>query len=258
MRRKVLVLVGLMIGLGALLAGGLTSSQSKTDAATPVIAGQHKEKHKEFAKEYARRYADFKGKSLKDVARFGRSKGGRKEARVSKGVPSLPIFTEQQIFTAESLIKDLTCTADLVVIGVPTDKESAMTEDETFAFTDYEFNVSEVLKGSTMIEPGSQIRITRPGGLIELDGQTIRIEDKSYNQLDIGTQYLLFLQHVEGAKGYAALDARGDFQISGSKISTISGRGMPGTLRDADTEGILGRVRVAKDGGCSEVKEIQQ
>jgi hypothetical protein len=129
------------------------------------------------------------------------------------GEPGVPtIGFEENVIMAE-VLKDLSCDADAVVIGYSTQKAAHMLDDESFVYTEYEFLVTDVLKNNYLspIENKKTISVTRPGGLIKLDNQLIRVEDRSYKPFELKKNYLIFLKYVPSAGGYLASSVEGDF-----------------------------------------------
>jgi hypothetical protein len=110
------------------------------------------------------------------------------------------------------------CGSDAVVIGNVVDSVSALTENETFVFTEHTLNVSEVLKNNTSapISAGGQIVVTRPGGTLEINGGRVRAETEAILPFRVRAQYLLFLKFVHGTGAYRAYGP-GSFELQGQK-----------------------------------------
>lgn len=183
------VLVCFILGVGLYILTCLTSGQSERqmDEPTVVQLGQVTEKQREYSKEYKKLYSDFKGRKLSEVSARAKVKGSKGEVGVFIGIPTFPKFGPER--TATEFVADLSCQAEVVVRGLPQRKTAYPTEDETFVYTEYDFLVKEVLRNNASpIDINDTVQITRPGGLIKLGDQVIRVEDGSYKPLQIGNE----------------------------------------------------------------------
>jgi hypothetical protein len=224
---------------------------SLSDEATFVRPGEITPRQREFSKEYQQSYSSLQRKKLGSIADVGKMRGGAGEIGVSIGLPSIPSFGGQQP-TAIEVMTDLSCQSDAIVRGVPQRKTAYLTEDESFVYTEYDFSVKEVLKNNRLspIESGTDIQITRPGGLIKLNGQLIRVDDQSYQSLEINGEYLLFLKYIPSAKGFIVADAGGDFRLNGNSFSSLSRRGILAELRSGKSENLLEIIQAASAVSC--------
>lgn len=163
----------------------------------------------------------------------GRKKLGDIKQSVNIIIP-VPWFepAEENTPTAtsiEDILQAEACRADVVVLGVVKSKASQITEDGYAIFTDYEVDVEEVLKGSsdTKVQPNGKIVVTRPGGAVKLNGNVIRMIDKSFQPLETGERYLLFLRFIPSTGAYQWVSEESSFEIKTNKVSRQTERRLP-------------------------------
>lgn len=216
------------------------------DEPTVVQKGQVTEKGREYSKEYKKLYSYRNGRKLSELSELGRRRGYAQEAGISIGLPLIPTTGDSPAATTSEFLKSLSCAADVVVVGVVKSKAAHLTEDETFVYTQYDFSVEDILKNNpaARIEVNNSIEFTRPGGLVKLDHQVIRVEDKSYPQLETKKKYLLFLKFIPSTNGYIVSDAQGDFMLDDNSFKTLSPLGVPeGIEGKNDPQALLHKVR---------------
>jgi len=243
-----------VIAFGIFLITPSTQGQKKyNDEPTIVQKGQVTEKERAYSKEYKKLYAYRDGRKLSGLVQLSKSKGNTQEVGVTIGLPQTVTVGDTPFPTKTEFLSDLSCGADAVVLGSVKSKSSHMTEDETFVFTEYELLIKEVLKNNppSQIDTNTRIQVTRPGGLISLDGQVIRAEDMSYEALQAGKEYLLFLRFVPEAKGYIVFSPEGDFLLEQRSTRTLSKTALPDGLADIDSQSLLNEVRKSLSIGCS-------
>jgi len=126
--------------------------------ATRIQPGMMTEKQKEHSKLYKYYNIAHKGKKLVDRGK------GIHDVRVVIGEPLSNPF--QDLLTPQEFLHQLSCKSDAVVIVKVVDKESQLTEDEDFLFSDYSVKVIELLKNNEKdsIDLDSVLTVTRPGG----------------------------------------------------------------------------------------------
>lgn len=253
------ILIGFLLALcvvvfGIFFATPLTNGQKEqNDEATVVQKGQVTEKEREYSKEYKKLYSYRKGRKLSELSELGKRRGYRQEAGISIGLPLIPTIGNSPAVTASEFLRNLSCDADAVVVGVVKSETAHLTEDETFVYTEYDFSVEDILKNNSAspIEVNNSIQFTRPGGLIKLDNQVIRVEDKSYPQLEIKKKYLLFLKFIPSANGYIVSDAKGDFILENNSFKKLSRLRMPEELEGkSELQALLSEVRNSISTDC--------
>ena len=253
-----LFLILCVVTFTVFLATPSTQGQKeKNEEATIVQKGRSTEKEKEFSKEYRKNYPDQKANKLSELSKTGNLNGWDKEIGMFLGEPSVPTIGFGENITATDSLKDLSCAADAVVIGSPTQKAAHMLDDESFVYTEYDFQVTDVLKNNYLspIESQKSISVTRPGGLIKLDNQLIRVEDRSYKPFELKKNYIIFLKYVPSAGGYVASSVEGDFLLEGNSFKKHSTRGLPKELEAGeDKQTIISIIKKTVEMGCGQMK----
>ncbi len=243
-----------IVVFGIFFATPATKGQKEEmDEATVVRRGQVTEKEREYSEEYKKLYSYRQGRKLTELSEIGKRKGNKQEAGVSIGLPLVPTIGNAPGTSASEFLEELSCNADAVVIGTVKSKVSHLTADETFVYTEYDFLVEDIVKNNSasQIKVNNSIQFTRPGGLIKLDNQAIRVEDKSYPPLGKHKKYLLFLKFVPSANGYIVSDARGDFILEDNSFRKISRLEVPRELESKnEPQTLLGEVRNSVSSDC--------
>lgn len=214
-----------------LLSGGMvTTSYSQTEQqknkeaflkqnpdATVVREGVQTARQKEHAKLFSR----VSDKTIKNLVRESlKSEGG--------GSVSIGIFSDKMVypnapFEIDTTLQKFAKQADAVVIGTITKKESNITADNNFIFTDYTLSVENVLKNDgAKLSEGQEVVIARPGGKVILDGVLVIITREDYPPLDMKEKYLLFLARVPNSDGYQPLNEAGSLLVRGNDATTIT------------------------------------
>lgn len=192
-------------------------SPVQNEEATLVQKGHVTEKERAYSKEYRKDYEYRNPRKLTGVKEKG-------EVSVIIGDLDIPTDPNERIVSATEFLEKKVCEADMVVVGKPVSKTSHLTDDETFVYTEYRFEVENIVKNNSVspIDVGKSIEITRPGGLIKIDDQIIRVEDRSFEPLKINKEYLLFLKYIPATNGYKAFDYQSDFVVEGNTFKKLS------------------------------------
>jgi hypothetical protein len=188
-------------------------SASTKEEATLIQEGVLTEKQKEHSKLYKQNYRG--RRRLRDYPKgVEKSYPPPWDGDLNRSVPK----------STEEFLKTAACAADAVVVGSVSSKSSQFTEDGYSIFTDYEMTIEEVIKdnASAHIQPNSNITITRHGGAVEFNGKTFRVSDQSFEPLEIGGKYLLFLKFVPATGAYQALDSESSFDLKQNKVKKLT------------------------------------
>ena len=253
---KKIVLISLILGIGisgpflTTARGQQVKQQDSYDEPTVVNRGQLTKKEKEYSKEYRKLYPN-QNRKLSEGIKLAQAKGYTGEIGRSLGIPMIPTVGPSP--TAAELLKDLGCKSDAIVLGSSKSKTAHLTVDETWVYTEYDLLVKDILKNNSAspIRAASTIQITRPGGLIKLDGYVFRVMDPLYDWLKKNEEYVLFLKFVPSTQGYLVSSAYGDFERQGNKFKGLSRLGLPKDLRENDYKTMLNSVRTSVSSGCS-------
>ena len=186
------------------------------ETATPVRKGVMTNRQREHSKLYSdrrvnsRKLTDFRGDEAQG------------EVNVTSG-QEYGSFDFSARPTPNEYIRDQACDADLIIFGKATAKESQLTPEETYIFTDYTFSVDKLLKDDRSQYLGSlkESVVTRGGGRVKLDGREITFNDNSFKRILIGGNYLLFLKRISETGAYRTIDGS-TVADSNGKLQTLS------------------------------------
>lgn len=99
----------------------------------------------------------------------------------------------------------LTCQSDVAIVAKAGPSLSHPTADQGFVYTDWQFTVEEVLKDNPKAPiPGSAtIVVTRPGGVLEINGRKVQAKLAHFRDFVQGEELLLYLQYVPETGAYS-------------------------------------------------------
>lgn len=232
--------------LGFSLPRQKSSPKENQEKPTPVQKGVMSQKQKAHSKLYEGRGG---GKKLTDVPE---SLG---DITVENGTPLKATMDNDPPFDPFQFLNDIASEADTIVIGTVKSKASQLTEDETYIFTDYQFDVEQVLKSGISPSPaeGEEIEVTRPGGEVSLKGRVLRAGDKNFDSFRLGGRYLLFLRQVPETGAYRAFST-GSFLLKGAEVVALNPAiNLPASLK-LDATAFNNSVRVAVATGSARPK----
>lgn len=126
--------------------------------------------------------------------------------------------------TLEEFIRDKICESDAILVGRISEKESQLTAEEDFIFTDYTIVIKTILKddGHESLARRGTVTVSRAGGRIKLDDRVLTVVDRSEKSLSIGDEYLLFLKRVSKTGAYTALKGSSSIPESPSKLRKLT------------------------------------
>lgn len=143
----------------------------------------------------------------------------------------------------------LGCLADTIVIARIISKDSQLTENQDFIFTDYDLEVGQVLKNNSNLDIQAlrNITITVPGGSVITGGRRISIFTTRKTPLRMRGEYLLFLRHVPELETYKLANEKGIFGVLNGKII------IPGinSMESADSVGATAELIRGVANNCS-------
>lgn len=151
--------VAVLTAVTTLHSRGQNTSAANDDP-TPIQRGKLTQRQREHAKLFKNEGVG----NVYDLARKRAAEGDAGEIIIDT-LPGTPELSRSVETPSDRLLTNA-AQADAVVIGVVSDKTSQLNEAETFVFTDYGVNVSEVLKNNdaSPISRNSTITVTRAGG----------------------------------------------------------------------------------------------
>jgi hypothetical protein len=196
-KKHLALFVVLVLAIGAMFwfaAEQEAQRAPKNDIPTDVKRGELTDRQRAHSELYKGRERDTK--KLSDVAK-GRDILIRMGQEYGSSGPGT------QLSRAE-YIRSKSCSADAIVLGAAESKESQLTPDEYFIFTDYQFSVAQVLKDDKVapIDVNKGVVVTQGGGKIRLDGQVIELIDGLQQAIVLRDKYLLFLKRVPASGAY--------------------------------------------------------
>jgi hypothetical protein len=250
------VVTWLLAGLALVVVGVVGASRLKQEEpeqhyraelvdATPVQQGQMTDKQRI----HGRLYSNYNRRMFKPISEFvAQGNTAKRKDRILGvdlliGMVSLP--TEPESETPNVYFGGLARSSDAVVRGAVLSKVSQITEDDWFVFTDYDFEVREVLKNTSKasLESGSAITVTRPGGKIVEDGVIIKVTDQAFAPLPMNRDIVLFLRLVEETGAYRATSDTGAFELGRSSVRALTGEHFPPGVLDNDVDSFLVTLR---------------
>lgn len=219
--------------------------RQQAEDATPVQPGVMTQRQRVHSGLYGGRGAQ--GKTLREQsdeqARAG--KGGDVNVIVSPGTPVFSPSPDQKSTPLERAVD----ASDAVVIATVTARESQLTEDERYVFTDYEVAVKEVLKdnAASPISASDTMTVTRPGGKVLVGGHLITVVDEGVKPLSVGDEYLLFLKFIPETGTYAAVsEDRSGFRLSHGRVKALTaGAGYAKKQEGRDSNSLAAEARAA-------------
>jgi hypothetical protein len=213
-----------------------TQQNTNSEISTPVVEGVLTPAQKIHGDIFSKQYEWYRqGKKLRDLP------GSADTGFVIEVPNSILGMDPYHVF-----LKRLTCDSNAIVIGSVSGKNSQLTLDGTFVFTDYEFAIVDVVKNNPAapIQNGSTVTVARPGGAILLNGRRIQVRDMSFEPFKSGARYVLFLKFIPTAGAYMALNSKAAFQIQNNRIFKVTKESLvPELDGTTDAEAFLAEVR---------------
>jgi len=224
------------------------SQDSLQEAATKIVPGQMTEKQKSHSLLYDKEY-DLPQRL--DLPPDAKGRPQQSDLRTLIGTPLQAFSDTDPPPTLTDVLRNLSCSADAIVLGTVTGKTSQLMNSRQFVFTDYDFVVDEIYKdnASAPIRVSQTITVVRPGGAVEIDGRVVRAIDESYEPLLTDNHYLLFLKYLPKTDSYDSGLPRGSFKVKDNKLIKLTGLWIPGF--DSERVGpFIESIRVAIGSSC--------
>jgi hypothetical protein len=156
-------------------------------------------------------------------------------------------------FDLQKFVRDLTCQADVVLVGSVRSKDSYLTDDETFIFSEYKVRVKEVIKNNNAfpLQPGTHVEVVYPGGAVLIDGRKVRAIDKSFHPLKANKEYLLFLKYIPETGAYKVFNSQGNYLITKGRFTKLTDEAVPNELEMGPEISFTNQINTAVSKGCS-------
>ena len=215
----------------------------KPNDATPIQPGKMSDRQREHAKLFAG-YGT--GKKLIDLVRKYGSANVVHGPGLEAGNPFAPSLTRPD------RVKIATCSSDAIVIGTVLNKNSQLTIDGEFIFTDYEVRIENIAnnRNSNFLKKDNTIIVSRSGGAVSVDGHLVTAQDSGSPALTVDQTYLFFLSFIQDTGDYTT---RGVSPVSKSdqKLGRLLEQ-EDNLFMDSDVNLVLEEVRIAAS-ECSTV-----
>lgn len=95
--------------------------------------------------------------------------------------------------------------SDLVVVGKVGKGRTHEFADQSFLYTDWEMTVEQIIKNNPKapVESGQMITVTRPGGVLHVDGRLVVADCANFIMWGTGHEYLLYLHYLPKTGAYS-------------------------------------------------------
>jgi hypothetical protein len=255
-KKNTALIVFAVLALGGATAAARFQVQSQKipegpvqEQATVIEEGQMTEKQRQHSKLFKRYESATGGRKLRELVA---EKG---DVGIVRDIGDVLVPAS---FNIQDYLSELTCAADAVVLGNVQAKSSQLIEEGTFVFTDYQISVEEVLKSRALpINKNATITVTRVGGVIALNGHTVRAVDHRQEPLSVGGRYLLYLRLIPTTgsfRAFADSASEDTFQVIGRKIVQTSEKALPlGRRHTTDVDNFMTQVKLAVQTPCKSV-----
>jgi hypothetical protein len=156
----------------------------------------------------------------------------------------------------ESYLLERACAADAIFIGSVRDKNSQLTDDKTFVFTDYGFVVDTILRNDSpfALTPETSVVLSRIGGEVQINGRKVQAVADAAQPFEIGGRYLVFVTYLPERNTFAANNLA--FVLKGKDVIGLSDQPQSKSLlRNKDADSLINSVRTmsaqcSEDGGA--------
>ena len=244
MRKSQFFIICSLLLTGAILFTTMTNrqeaqdrSKSEQDDATPIQLGKMSERQRQHANLY-QGYGT--GKKLSDlVKQHGKANVVRGPA-LESGNPFAPTVTRGE------RVGIATCASDAIVTGTVISKESQLTSDGEFVFTDYEVRVEIVANNQikNSLKMASMISVSRPGGAVSVDGHLVTARDLSNPPLVVGHTYFFFLKNIRATGAYST-ERINEISSADQRLGGLGRDSADDFFNDSDVSLAIAEVRLA-------------
>jgi hypothetical protein len=114
----------------------------------------------------------------------------------------------------------LSCGADLIVIGNIVGKQAYFNKDETYIYTEYKLQIEDTWKanGSKTLNASDQIEFTAPGGVVGINGSVYEVQHPLINQFTLSNKYIVFLKYDKDSDDYYLFDGKGAYAVYDTSV----------------------------------------
>jgi hypothetical protein len=161
---------------------------------------------------------------------------------------NLEFSTDREFSPAD--VTELVREAEVIVRGVVESANSRLSTDERRIESDYKLRIVDTYLASPGLQAGDAIVVSRPGGVLTIEGRVIVDRESDFPPFQPGEEYVLFLQLTSQRGVYIVPHgAQGAFiQANGyvEQVATTNGK-----VKSA-------RGRIATDAFASEIRELSR
>jgi hypothetical protein len=235
-------LAALSFSIAILIVGGISASRSQEPQPQRAQAQQPTPSQREI--EHSKLYSKY---SAMDDLRAITAKSGS-DVEVLIGTPQKAFRTDQPPVQFADYVAEIVNKADAVVIGEVSGQQSFLTAEGTFVFTDYAFNIADVLKNNTagQLRAADIIIVTRPGGTVRFGNRNIKAVDEAVEPFDLRGSYLLFLEYVPSTGAYKAFNGNGAFRLESGRAAKVTKERLPFELENgSEIPTLISQIRAA-------------
>lgn len=120
-----------------------------------------------------------------------------------------------------SNLTGLTRGSDLAIVGKVGKARPHEYADQSFLYTDWEVTVEQILKNNTKapVESGQMITVTRPGGILRVDGRLVVANCANFITFGTGHEYLLYLKYLPKTGAYSIGNGLAAFEFMDDKTT---------------------------------------
>lgn len=105
--------------------------------------------------------------------------------------------------------------SDLVIVGKAGAARSHLYADQSFIYSDWEMTVQQIIKNNAKapVEVGQTITVTRPGGIMHVDGRLVAALCPNFITFGTGHEYLLYLNYISKTGAYSSSGGMRTFEF---------------------------------------------
>lgn len=146
---------------------------------------------------------------------------------------TIGLHSDEEPQSAQDVLRELLSQSDTVLRGRVVGKQSQLTEDLCWVFTDYEIRIDEVLKNNLAapVDAGGIVTVTKPGGSVIIDSTLVVTLDEAVLPLPRGkSEVLLFLKYIPETESYESVPGFASFELNAGTMKPLCARPAPKSL----------------------------
>lgn len=146
---------------------------------------------------------------------------------------TIGLHSDEEPEYAQDVLRELLSQSDTVLRGRVVGKQSQLTDDLCWVFTDYEVRINEVLKNNRAapVDAGGLVTVTKPGGSVIIDSTLVVTLDEAVLPLPRGkSEVLLFLKYIPETGSYESVPGFASFELNTATMKPLCARPAPRSL----------------------------